>query len=100
MDLNAVEPGRDRVAGGMGIGVEKMRDLGNLQRARRGIILVAFIGMRVARRCDRAGRHRRFTGYRRMHQPAHMPQLRDDATARLMHRVGHGLPRLDLLLAP
>ena len=100
MDLDAVEPGRDRVAGRLSIGVKQMRDFGNLQRARRWIILVALIGMRMARRSNRAGRHGIFARHGRMHQPAHMPQLRDDATAGLMHGVSDRLPPFDLLLTP
>jgi hypothetical protein len=101
MELDAVEARGDRIGRRAPIILEKARYLVHPQRPRLGIRLAALIGMRLERRCRRGGGDRRFAAEEaRMHDPAHMPELAEDAAARLVHRVHHRLPRLHLLLGP
>ena len=78
------------------------RDLVGLKRPRRDKELHAFVSVSLAFRSDRRRCHRQGSTRlkRRVRDAPHMPELREDAPARLVHAVGDGSPALDLLLRP
>ncbi len=101
VDLHAVEPGLERVAGGAAIILEQGRDLVRPQRPRLVIRLLALIGVgRVRRRGGRRGDRRLAAEEIRMHQAPHVPELGGDAAAGLVDRRRDGPPGRDLLRIP
>ena len=100
MDLYAIEAGGERVFGRPRIAVEQAGNFRDVERARGLEGLATIISMHLAGRRGRRRRHRLFSGHRGMHLPAHMPDLRDDTAAGVMHRLRCRLPCGDLRVAP
>ena len=96
VQLHAIEAGTDRIARGGRVIVLHTGDI----IERRGARLAIGVRLLVIGRARRRGRQRRHADHVGARQAAHVPDLRDDLAARLMHRRGHRLPRLDLLVGP
>src|ERR1700733_13232366 len=72
-----------------------------LQRSCFDVRLQAFIGASIPRSGGRRRRHwLGATEIVGVHDPAHVPKLRNDATTRIMDRPHDRSPRSDLLLGP
>jgi hypothetical protein len=100
VDLDAVETGLDRVAGGIHIVDDDPVDVGLCCRSRLLINLLALIGVgKVGRGSWRRG-DRLASAKVGMDQPAHVPQLRDDAPAGPVDRLRDALPPFDLRIVP
>src|SRR5207253_10982131 len=104
VQLDAVEAGLDRVAGGGAVLIDDPADLvdgqrarlGRLHEARRTAVLAGDEHVH-AFRLDRRRRHRlRAVEQARVAQPADVPQLREDAAVRGVHGVRHAAPAGDL----
>jgi len=101
VQLHPVEPGALRIFGSRDIVGDHARNLVEAQRA-------CFFELEPPDRRVRAAfalrcrsRHRLLAVVEhRMDQPAHVPQLRDDAAARGMDCLGDGLPAFDLRIGP
>src|SRR5438045_4850319 len=100
MDLDAVEPGVDRVPGGPDIIAQDAADVGFGSGARLLIGLVALIGMGEIRSGGRRGGDGLAAAEVGMDHAAHVPQLGDNPSPFPMDRPGHGLPAVDLALVP
>ena len=101
MQLNAVETGLFRILGGMAVICDDAGDFLDRELSGLVIILTALERMRMAGCLGCAGRDGRFAAEEiRVHETAHVPQLKDDPPTLLMNRIGDELPAFDLLLAP
>ena len=101
MDFDAVESRGFGIGGGAPEILDQRRQFANGQRPRRHERLHTLFGVDLSGRLQRRGRHRQAAvGQRqRMRDPAHMPQLQEDFSAALMHRLRNRLPASDLLRA-
>ena len=101
VDLHAVEAGAPGVLGALAVGGDDAGQLVQGQRTRRHVGALRAHQADLAGRRDRAGRDRKPALEKdRVGDAADMPELRDDAPAGGMHRLGHAAPALDLRLAP
>ena len=104
VDLDAVEAGAHRVGRRHGVLADEARDFRCLERARIAVVdplALAAIGPDAARRAAVRGGHRRRAAEEvGVHQPTHVPQLQDDASAGVVHRLGDRSPALDLRVGP
>ena len=101
MDLHAVEARQQGIARCGGIVLHHARNFIDPERAGVGIRQATLIGVRLVR-CRGRGRRDRLVAAEKagMDEPAHMPQLAEDPSARFVHRLRDRFPGLDLLAAP
>jgi hypothetical protein len=99
--LNAVESRFDRVARASAKIPQQPGDLVRAQRARSRVRLSTRVGVGMTWRLRHRSGHRLGSFQEtRIHDTAHMPKLRDDPSAGLMHGVGDHRPIGDLLGRP
>jgi hypothetical protein len=97
VQLHAIKASRHRIFCGMHIIADQAGDFVKPQCTGLRIGLFAGHRMRLARRfCRRSGNGLIAIQEIGMHQPAHMPELEDNASARIVHRVRHWLPRFNM----
>ena len=101
MNLHTVKASQLCVLCSLAEGLNDARDFGRLKCAWRHIIDSGTHQAHMASGSDRAGCNRQFSIKKAWVRDApHMPELCKDATAGMVHRLGHQLPRLDLLRQP
>ena len=101
VNLYAIKTCCDRVFRGVGIVRHDARNFGNVESAGLGIFLLALCRMGITGRRGGRGRNTwRAAQEIRVHKTAHVPQLQDDPSARVMDSLRHGFPCCDLRVGP